>query len=164
MYIVHLLRESNIRTMDIAKLMSISERSVSRLMAKIRDKHVIDINEEIIQEVHDLIAKKDEILSGEAYQKVEELQETESHEKPPPANDSKRQLAVSLLAMNVKTKDICKMLGVPEKTVQNWKLRKQQQQQFLEEYEEDVADDHSEFVESLKEEDAETYEEYGEYE
>lgn len=141
-------------------MMSISERSVSRLMAKMREKDVIDIDEEIIQEVRDLIAKKDEILSGEPYQ-TEELHEAESHEKPLPANDSKRQLAVSLLAMNVKTKDICKMLGVPEKTVHSWKLRKQQEQQFLEEYEEDVAEDHPEFIESFKEE---TYEEYGEYE
>lgn len=129
-------------------------------MAKLREKTVIDIDSEIIQEVQELIAKKDEILSGEALQNVEEPQEAESPEKPPPANDSKRQLAVSLFAMNVKTKDICKMLGVPEKTVQSWKLRKQQEEQYFEEYEEDEAEDHLEYVESLKEE---TYEDY-EYE
>lgn len=139
MYLVHLLRENNIRTMDIAKLMSISERSVSRLVAKLREAIVIEIPDEVFEEAQDLIARKDEILSVE-YQPTEESEEPEATEKPAQSDESKRKLAFSLLAMNVKLKDIAKMLCVPEKTIQLWKAKQQMQKLEAEAFMDDDED------------------------
>lgn len=148
MYLVHLLRENNIRTMDIAKLMSISERSVSRLVAKLREAIVIEIPDEVFEEAQDLIARKDEILSVE-YQPTEESEEPEVTEKPAQSDESKRKLAFSLLAMNVKLKDISKMLCVPEKTIQLWKAKQQKQKLEAEAFmddDEDLSEEHFELL------------------
>lgn len=122
MFIARLLRENNVRTMDIAKIMKISERSVTRLLARAKDSPKIDYDTEIVEEVERLMAAKDEILNEPPPQDLEFIHPTETKG----ADDSKRQLGANLLAMNVKIKDIAKMLDASERTVQRWKMRIQQ--------------------------------------
>jgi transposase-like protein len=120
MYMVRLLRQNNIRTMDIAKLMKISERSVTRLLARSKDLTTIDFEEDFVAEVDKLLAEKDLILNSEI-SSPEVSQSNDEEVTSPKPESSKLQLANSLLAMNVKIKDISKMLDVPENTVQRWK-------------------------------------------
>lgn len=163
MYMVRLLRENNIRTMDIAKMMKISERSVTRLLAKARELEVIDYDAEIVEEVEKLMAEKDEILnSGTVPPEDDALIQPSEAQGSCGGDDSKRQLGISLLAMNVKSKDIAKMLDVCEKTVQRWKSKMLQQQSQLKSEEDE--DGHSVFRNLLEAKEEAECEEYGEYE
>lgn len=163
MYMVRLLRENNIRTMDIAKMMKISERSVTRLLAKARELEVIDYDAEIVEEVEKLMAEKDEILnSGTVPPEDDALIQPSEAQGSCGGDDSKRQLGISLLAMNVKSKDIAKMLDVCEKTVQRWKSKMMQQQSQLKSEEDE--DGHSVFRNLLEAKEEAECEEYGEYE
>lgn len=163
MYMVRLLRENNIRTMDIAKMMKISERSVTRLLAKARELEVIDYDAEIVEEVEKLMAEKDEILnSGTVPPEDDALIQPSEAQGSSGGDDSKRQLGISLLAMNVKSKDIAKMLDVCEKTVQRWKSKMLQQQSQLKNEEDE--DGHSVFRNLLEAKEEAECEEYGEYE
>ena len=126
MFLARLLRENNIRTMDIAKMMKISERSVTRLLAKSRELEVIEYEQDVVEEVERLLADKDEILNSDI-ELTNFNDPVENLEPPETRDDSKRQLGLSLLAMNVKIKDISKMLDVCEKTVSRWKARMSQQ-------------------------------------
>ena len=120
MFIARLLRESNIRTMDIAKLMKISERSVTRLLTRARESTKTEYDQEVIDEVDRLLLAKDHILNEIPFGDLGSGQTNE------PVDDSKRQLGINLLAMNVKTKDIAKMLDVTERTVNRWKVKVKQ--------------------------------------
>lgn len=163
MFMVRMLRENNIRTMDIAKMMKISERSVTRLLAKTKDMPVIDYDAEVIAEVEKLMDEKDEILNSEVPDDLEHIQQEVS------PDESKRQLGASLIAMNVKTKDIAKMLDVSQKTVQRWKVKLQKHETDVDE-DECVEDEASQstfnnLLETKEEVDEQViYEEYGEYE
>lgn len=151
MFIASLLRENSVRTMDIAKMMKISERSVTRLLAKARDIKNIEYDEDVLATVSQLLEDKDELLNVS----MPPIEETNSALRAS-TDDSKRQLAVSLLAMNVKTKDIAKMLDVCEKTIQRWKTRMQQQQEAVEEDEDDDdEEDNSVFQNLLPKEEVE---------
>lgn len=122
MFIARLLREKNIRTMDIAKMMMISERSVTRLLAKSRELDVIECDQDVLDEVDKLLAEKDEILNSELIlPTISSSDPVEGIEPPETRDDSKRKLGLSLIAMNVKVSDIIKMLDVNEKTVLRWK-------------------------------------------
>lgn len=158
MYMVHLLRENNIRTMDIAKMMKVSERSVTRLLAKARELEIVEYDADVVEEVERLMAEKDVILNADAV--VEGRKQSVAK---PYVDDSKRKLGISLLAMNVKNKDIAKMLDVCEKTVQRWKAKMNDQQSQLDEEVDDVS--HSYIVDLLppKEERDDELENYGEY-
>lgn len=90
MYIVRLLRDNQIRTMDIAKMIGISERSVTRLLSKSREITVIEYNQEIIDEVERLIMSKEMILN-----------EVENETITDVCDESKENVGLSLLAMNV---------------------------------------------------------------
>ncbi|CRK94536.1 CLUMA_CG008039, isoform A [Clunio marinus] len=116
MHKARLLRENNIRTMDIAKMMKISERSVTRLLAKSRHLEFLECESDVFDEVNKLLEEKDEILNSDDLTDMV-VQETEIQE----LDDPKRQLAFNLLAMNVKVKDISRMLDVSEVTVSHWK-------------------------------------------
>lgn len=122
MYIVRLLRDNGVRTMDVAKIMGISERSVTRLLSKTKEMAVIEYDADIVAEVDRLLAQKDEILNAES---IGSSLHQSTQMLPSKENDPKYQLAVNLLAMNVKIKDIAKMLDVCEKTVQRWKAKAQ---------------------------------------
>lgn len=137
-FMVRLLRENNIRTMDIAKLMSISERSVTRLTARTKDLVEVEYDPDVVEEVEKLLADKDKILNPEPTAMI-----TSTVQKPRPreAEETKRKIGTNLLAMKVKNKDIAKMLDVSEKTVQRWKARMMQQTVDSEEGEEYAEDD-----------------------
>jgi transposase len=161
MFLARLLRENNIRTMDIAKMMKISERSVTRLLAKSRELEVIEYEADVVAEVDRLLAEKDEILNAEMM--IEETVIDQAENDPQAGkDDSKRQICSSLLAMNVKLKDIAKMLDVSEKTIQRWKAKIVKHQQH--EGSEDEAAGHSVFRNLLPKQEAEELEEYGDYE
>lgn len=117
MFMAALLRENNIRTMDIAKMMKISERSVTRLLARAKEANTRVYGQDVIEEVERLLASKDDILN----ETVPVVQQDANENKG--VDDSKRQLGASLLAMNVSAKDIAKMLDVTERTVQRWKAK-----------------------------------------
>jgi Mn-dependent DtxR family transcriptional regulator len=164
MFLARLLRENNVRTMDIAKMMKISERSVTRLLAKSRDLEVIEYESDVVAEVDRLLAEKDEILNAEMIIEETAVAQAENDPQAGGKDDSKRQICSSLLAMNVKLKDIAKMLDVSEKTIQRWKAKIVKHQQQQDGSEEDEAG-HSVFRNLLpKEEIVEELEEYGEYE
>lgn len=118
MFIARLLRENNIRTMDIAKMMQISERSVTRLLAKAKDSLKTEYEADVVEEVERLLAAKDEILNELVPQ---DLCLIPGSEAKACGDESKRQLGTNLLAMNVKIKDVAKMLDVSERTVRRWK-------------------------------------------
>jgi transposase len=120
MYIVSLLRHNGIRTMDIAKMLSISERSVTRLLSKARHLESVEYTPEIVKEVDKLMDAKDEILNTNVVVVQEET---------PAIDDNKINIGMNLLAMNAKEKDISSMLNVPEKTVKKWKMKWMRQQQ-----------------------------------
>lgn len=126
MFICRLLRDNKVRTMDIAKMMKISERSVTRLLARSKEKTVLEFDDEIVAEVERMIAEKDELLNSELPDNLDES--FAAIEPQVSSDDAKRQLGVNLLAMNVKIKDIAKMLDVNERTVQRWKVRMQNEQ------------------------------------
>jgi predicted transcriptional regulator len=153
MFMVRLLRENNIRTMDIAKMMKISERSVTRLLAKSKDMEVIEYEADLVAEVDRMILEKDQLLSAEM---MPQMSEQDLDPMPSSYSDrtsgddaNKIQLCNSLLAMNVKIKDIAKMLDVTEKTIQRWKLKAGGGQHPV----------FNDLIETKQE-----YEEYGEYE
>ncbi|XP_070498653.1 chromosome partition protein Smc-like [Chironomus tepperi] len=112
MYIVRLLRDNEIRTMDIAKMIGISERSVTRLLSKSRDLATVEYDQDILEEVERLISSKEMILNEVVDEPIADVSE-----------ESKENIGLSLLAMNVKTKDIAKMLDVGEKIVHKWKSK-----------------------------------------
>lgn len=161
MFMARMLRDNSIRTMDIAKMMKISERSVTRLLAKTKDQPAIDYDADVISEVEKLMEEKDEILNCEIPEDFDHIQQ---EIKP---DESKRQLGASLIAMNVKSKDIAKMLDVSEKTIHRWKARMQKQETDGDDEGEDEAT-HPVFNNLLdaKEEVDEqvVYEEFGDYE
>lgn len=159
MFLARLLRENNIRTMDIAKMMKISERSVTRLLAKARELEVIEYEADVVAEVDRLLAEKDEILNAEVVLDAA-VDQAEIEKQSGKDDNSKRQICSSLLAMNVKMKDIAKMLDVSEKTIQRWKAKIIKHQQHDGSDEEDEAG-HSVFRNLLPKEELE---EYGEYE
>lgn len=116
MLVVKILRERNVRTMDIAKMMQISERSVTRLLAKGRDiEYTYD--QCFLDEADRLEQEKDAILGNidTSPPQATSSQKTSSTDK------SKRQLALNLLEMNVTIKDVAKMLDVTERSVRRWK-------------------------------------------
>lgn len=118
MYIARLLRENEIRTMDIAKLMQISERSVTRLLARSKELETLEFDDDIVTEVNRMLTNKDQLLDSDIIFK--ELDKALSKSA---ADESKKKLGLSLLNMKVKAKDIAKMLDCSEKTVQRWKSR-----------------------------------------
>ncbi|CAG9806146.1 unnamed protein product [Chironomus riparius] len=127
MYIVRLLRDNEIRTMDIAKMIGISERSVTRLLSKSRELTVIEYDQDILREVERLISSKDMILNEVVNESITDV-----------CDESKENIGLSLLAMNVKTKDIAKMLDVGEKIVHKWKskmIKTEIKDEEVEEYE-----------------------------
>lgn len=160
MYMVHLLRENNIRTMDIAKMMKVSERSVTRLLAKARELDIVDYDADVVEEVERLMAEKDEILNADA---VNEGHKQSVAKPGSSGDDSKRKLGISLLAMNVKNKDIAKMLDVCEKTVQRWKAKMNEQQSQFDE-EEDLGHSYIGNLLPAKIEVNDEHEDYGDYE
>jgi len=119
MYIARLLRDKNVRTMDIAKLMTISERSVTRLLAKSRELEYLEYDQSIEDEVERLMTDKETILNDEAV--LTSTQEPAPSASHGGGDDSKRQLGINLLSMNVRPKDVAMMLEVTEKTVNRWK-------------------------------------------
>jgi DNA-binding CsgD family transcriptional regulator len=98
MFVVRLLRDNSIRTMDIAKMLSISERSVTRLLAKTKDKTVLDYEPDVVEEVQRLLAAKDNILN-------EVIEEYDDPNVTMVYDDSKEDLAIRLLEMNTKVSD-----------------------------------------------------------
>lgn len=120
-FIARLLRENSIRTMDIAKMMKISERSVTRLLAKSKDTAVMTYDLDIVNEVNQMLDDKERLLSGETVSDELDCSPVAREQN----SEAKRQVGNSLLSMNVTTKDIAKMLDVSEKTVQRWKTRLQ---------------------------------------
>lgn len=80
----------------------------------------IEYEEDFVAEVDKLLAEKDEILNS-GVSTPERSQSFDEEPVTPKTEGSKLQVANSLLAMNVKVKDIAKMLDVSEKTVQKWK-------------------------------------------
>lgn len=118
MFKAALLREKSVRTMDIAKMMKVSERSVTRMLAKARDSGVAEYDADIVADVEQMIAEKDKLLNADV---IDEEQIPVAEAQAPA--ESKRQLGVSLIAMKVKLKDIAQMLDVSEKTVQRWKAK-----------------------------------------
>lgn len=161
MFICRLLRDNNVRTMDIAKMMKISERSVTRLLARSKEKTVLEFDDEIVAEVERMLAEKDEILNSELADNLDESSFV-AIEPQVSSDDAKRQLGVNLLAMNVKIKDIAKMLDVNERTVQRWKVRMQNEQRAdADEVADDVGHSVFEDIEVTKQEyfEEEEYEE-----
>lgn len=167
MFMARMLRENNIRTMDIAKMMKISERSVTRLLAKTKDMPMIDYGAELIAEVQKLMEDKDEILNSDM---LEDFDLVQQEVRP---DESKRQLGNSLIAMNVKSKDIARMLDVSEKTVQRWKgkMHKQGSDVDIDEGQEGDGKEEishpvfNDLLDTKEEVDEQVvYEEYGDYE
>lgn len=91
MLIVRLLRDNEIRTMDIAKLIGISERSVTRLLSKSRELTIIEYDQDILEEVARLISSKEMILNEAVDEPINDV-----------CDESKENIGISLLAMNVK--------------------------------------------------------------
>lgn len=122
MILVKLLRESNVRTMDIARIMNISERSVTRLLTRSKQIGDLKITTELIEEAERLKAQKD----------IPVVLEEMEPGKPNPIciakpETAKMALAKNLLAMNVKLKDISKMLEVSLRTLTRWKANFEKQ-------------------------------------
>lgn len=93
--IAKLLRENGVRAVDIALLMDISERSVSRLLQKARDLKTKNYDDEIVEHVNGLVGHRAEILKErEATKPV--LKEAKGYD------DTKRKTGMRLLSMNVK--------------------------------------------------------------
>lgn len=115
MYIARLLREHEIRTMDIAKLMKISERSVTRLLEKSKRIYIVVYEDDVVAEVQRLLADKERILNSEEVFNDSEIPGEES------PLESKRKIAVTLFSMNAEINDIAEMLGVSKKMIQQWK-------------------------------------------
>ncbi|XP_070508775.1 glutamic acid-rich protein-like [Chironomus tepperi] len=109
------LRDKEIRTMDIAMLMNISERSASRLIHKGKDLNEDDIDQEILDHVDNLIENREELIGKRPTPAVQVVHE------PKVQDDSKKKTAFRMLAMNVRPKDIAKILNVSESTVKRWK-------------------------------------------
>jgi predicted transcriptional regulator len=93
--IAKLLREKGVRAVDIALLMDVSERSVTRLLAKAKDLKETKLDEDIEEHVNDLIDNKDEILEKKM-KAMPVLKESKGYD------DTKRKTGMRLLAMNVK--------------------------------------------------------------
>lgn len=117
MLVVKILRERNVRTMDIAKMMQISERSVTRLLAKGRDVEYT-YDQCVLDEADRLEQDKDAILGN---LDTSPTPQATSSQKITTNDKSKRQLGLNLLEMNVTIKDVAKMLDVTERSVRRWK-------------------------------------------
>lgn len=125
-----LLREHNIRTMDIAKMMNISERSVTRLLAKFKADDII-YDQTIVEQVEKLLADKDSILNGIQNCQLAQPPIDEDiigegliyEEVEMPNLGSKFNLCANLLSMKTKVKDIAKMLDISEQKVLRWKAK-----------------------------------------
>lgn len=146
--------------MDIAKLMKISERSVTRLLYGKKEMTKAEYEEDVVEEVERLLAEKEKILNPDISSVVDLPVQTPA-QAPRQPDDAKRKLGTNLLAMKVKNKDIANMLDVSEKTVQRWKARMSQQEL------EDGDDDEDEDV-AVKEENDDQFDEneivsYGEF-
>lgn len=117
MYIARLLRENEIRTMDIAKLMQISERSVTRLLARSKELETLEFDDEVVAEVNRMLTNKEQLLDSDLiFEKLDNMSRSA-------AEESKKKLGLSLINMKVKSKDIAKMLDCSEKTVQRWRAK-----------------------------------------
>lgn len=116
-----LLRENNIRTMDIAKMMNISERSVTRLLAKFKSSEEITFDQTVVAEVEKLLTDKDSILNGDPQETNDDGEELIYEEIEVPDFRSKYNLCASLLSMKTKVRDIAKMLDISEQKVLRWK-------------------------------------------
>lgn len=99
MLVARLLRENAVRTMDIAKMMDISERSVTRLLSKSREKETIEYHSDIIEHVERLLNTKDEILN-------EDIEEQQSNMVN---DDTKESIGMSLISMNTKVINFLKL-------------------------------------------------------
>lgn len=149
MFMCRLLRENNVRTMDIAKMMKISERSVTRLLAKSRELEAIEYEADLVADVEKMLADKNTILDDTAT-------ETSISEPAPVqyVDDNKRKLGLNLLSMNVKPKDIAKMLDVCEKTVLRWKLKmRNAEQEAIEDDEDENLETNDYLATEIKQED-----------
>lgn len=93
--IAKLLRDKGLRSLDIATLMNISERSVTRLMAKAREMDFTEIDPDIEDEVDKMVENRDDIAN-----------KNRTSKPPAPArkepDDSKRKTGMRLLSMGVK--------------------------------------------------------------
>lgn len=137
MYIARLLRENSIRTMDIAKLMQISERSVTRLLARSKELETLEFDDEVVTEVNRMLTNKEQLLDSDLiFEKLDSISRSA-------AEESKKKLGLSLINMKVKSKDIAKMLDCSEKTVQRWRSkanRDEEEEDLLEEVAENSED------------------------
>lgn len=89
MHVVRILRDKEFRTMDIAKMVGISERSVTRLLTKSREVEVYEYGLDVLEEVERLLSIKDQLISGEiintrdamevSYTEIEEIQDAADH-------------------------------------------------------------------------------------
>lgn len=162
MHIVRLLRERNVRTMDIAKMVGISERSVTRLITKSREFHVHEYSIDVLEDVEKLMTVKDRILDGKAvdFKTIEPVEpstdtsdfinDNVSGEDFPDSSFSqnfisKSRISKSLIQMKVKTSEIAKMLDVTEKQVLKWKIMFFSNNEE-EEIEECITEENQEFI------------------
>lgn len=128
---VKLLREDNVRTMDIgniifymmlktfsnkiclpfkAKMMDISERSVTRLQAKSKLLKDPFIEPSLREEVERMKQFKDE----EDFECGESIDQLDAN---------KLEIFKNLVSMNVKSKDIAKILNISDRSVSRWKKK-----------------------------------------
>ncbi|KAG5666338.1 hypothetical protein PVAND_014373 [Polypedilum vanderplanki] len=114
--IAKLLKDKGVRAVDIALLMDVSERSVTRLLAKAKELKIKKFDDDIVEHVNDLIDNKEEILDKKI-KSMPALKESKGYD------DTKRKTGMRLLAMHVKPRDIAKMLSVSEKTIKRWQMR-----------------------------------------
>jgi predicted transcriptional regulator len=96
-FIARLLKERGIRAVDIAMLMNVSERSVTRLLTKAKGLKSVKVDEDIVEHVNDLIDNKDEILERKM-KTTPVLKESKGYD------DTKRKTGMRLLSMNVKVR------------------------------------------------------------
>jgi transposase-like protein len=127
--------------MDIAKMMNISERSVTRLLAKFRDVVVMEYEHDVVTEVDKMLAEKDILLSSDVciQEQVDYLEDEiiEEEQTRPQSPQSQFNLCSSLLSMNVQVKDISKMLDISEKQVIKWKHQLENQDHEMNEFDDE---------------------------
>lgn len=94
MFVVRLLREQDVRTMDIARMVGICERSVTRLLSKSKDMTDIVYEQDVVDEVERLLASRNDLSC--------DFEANEPSTTSAENDESKENIALSLLAMNVK--------------------------------------------------------------
>lgn len=120
MHITRILRDKGLRTMDIAKLVNISERSVTRLLTKSKNIEVHEYSIDILDEVKELLRNAEDIVINlpdvqETTENTNEdkedegLEEVEEEVDPPSSSFeqnfiSKSRIGMDLIQMNVKVK------------------------------------------------------------